>query len=259
MQRKHEAKPLTWSGLPRPFQTSRQEDTGVKFDPLFLDLNYWQTMVMLYRHSLAVPEQLAGELDESTREESRTTTYADAEDREDEQLVFYKAGVAGQQVEASHSPVRSGVWSPATATPGVKSDVTRPSSSLSRDAESVIDERESLKADRERDESGVRQISLSTVLDNCIILEEFLKELVGIINADSIIRRPKDSHIFQLLSFRASFIVVCHRTPLSFYVHRNNNGSQRLTEAAPSCHRQQQELLALQFRDRFRLDTPANT
>ncbi|KAF4550036.1 Fungal specific transcription factor domain-containing protein 70 [Elsinoe fawcettii] len=76
----------------------RQDDTGVKFDPLFLDLNYWQTMVMLYRHSLSIPEQLAGELDESTLEESRNTTYADAEDREDEQMVFYKAGVAGQQV-----------------------------------------------------------------------------------------------------------------------------------------------------------------
>ncbi|KAF2227328.1 fungal-specific transcription factor domain-containing protein [Elsinoe ampelina] len=76
----------------------RREDTGVKFDPLFLDLNYWQTMVMLYRHSLSIPEQLAGELDESTLEESRNTTYADAEDREDEQMVFYKAGVAGQQV-----------------------------------------------------------------------------------------------------------------------------------------------------------------
>lgn len=76
----------------------RQEDTGVKFNPLFLELNYWQTMVMLYRHSLSIPDQLAGELDESTLEESRNTRYADAEDREDEQMVFYKAGIAGQQV-----------------------------------------------------------------------------------------------------------------------------------------------------------------
>ncbi|PNS14912.1 hypothetical protein CAC42_2141 [Sphaceloma murrayae] len=82
------------------YQTGpRQEDTGVRFDPLFLELNYWQTMVMLYRHSLAIPEQLVVEMDESTLEESRTTVkHADAEDREDEQLVVYKAGVAGQQV-----------------------------------------------------------------------------------------------------------------------------------------------------------------
>lgn len=75
-----------------------QRETGVKFDPLFYDLNFWQTLVMLYRHSLQIPEQLAGELDETTLEESKSTRFTDMECLEDEQLVYQKAGVAGQTV-----------------------------------------------------------------------------------------------------------------------------------------------------------------
>ncbi|GAM89687.1 hypothetical protein ANO11243_077260 [Dothideomycetidae sp. 11243] len=75
-----------------------QHDTGVKFNPLFFELNFWQTLVMLYRHSLPVPEQLVSELDETALEESKNSRFTDAEDVEDEQMVYQKAGVAGQSV-----------------------------------------------------------------------------------------------------------------------------------------------------------------
>ncbi|KAI5821311.1 fungal-specific transcription factor domain-containing protein, partial [Pyronema omphalodes] len=37
-------------------------ETGVEFSPLFLELNYWQSKIMLYRPCLSVPVLLAGEL-----------------------------------------------------------------------------------------------------------------------------------------------------------------------------------------------------
>lgn len=88
---------------------------------------------------------------------------------------------ANQELEASHSPVTAGAWSPARpaamnrATSSLSN--TRPPSSLSRDpaSQQVTDEVD--------DERLSRKVSLSRVLDNCIILEEFIKELVGLINA----------------------------------------------------------------------------
>jgi hypothetical protein len=37
-------------------------ETGVEFSPQFLELNYWQAKIMLYRPCLSVPVLLAGEL-----------------------------------------------------------------------------------------------------------------------------------------------------------------------------------------------------
>jgi hypothetical protein len=39
-----------------------REETGVAFSPDFLELNYWQAKIMLYRPCLSVPVPLAAEL-----------------------------------------------------------------------------------------------------------------------------------------------------------------------------------------------------
>jgi hypothetical protein len=54
----------------------------------------------------------------------------------------------------------------------------RPASSLDT-AHAISDE----DHEDEEKEDGRERVSLSTALDNCIILEEFCKELVGVISA----------------------------------------------------------------------------
>ncbi|KAK4552032.1 hypothetical protein LTR86_010709 [Recurvomyces mirabilis] len=75
-----------------------QSVTGVKFTPLFLELNYWQAVIMLYRQSLTVPEPLAGELSPSTGGEVQSPGAASLESDEDEEVVFMKVAQAGQTV-----------------------------------------------------------------------------------------------------------------------------------------------------------------
>ncbi|TKA83222.1 hypothetical protein B0A55_00649 [Friedmanniomyces simplex] len=75
-----------------------QASTGVAFTPLFLELNYWQAVVMLYRQSLTVPEPLAGELSPSTGGEVQSPGAASLEPKEDEEMVFMKVAQAGQTV-----------------------------------------------------------------------------------------------------------------------------------------------------------------
>lgn len=75
-----------------------QDMTGVQFTPLFLELNYWQAVIMLYRQSLSVPVPLAGELSPSTGEDVQSPGIVPFEDREDEQTVFLKVAEAGQKV-----------------------------------------------------------------------------------------------------------------------------------------------------------------
>ncbi|KIW07920.1 uncharacterized protein PV09_01829 [Verruconis gallopava] len=74
-----------------------QEETGVQFSPLFLELNYWQAVIMLYRQSLSVPPVLAEEL-ASTNEEIQSPSMVQQEDQEDEEAVFLKVAEAGQKV-----------------------------------------------------------------------------------------------------------------------------------------------------------------
>ena len=74
-----------------------QQDIGVSFTPLFLELNYWQAVITLYRQSLAVPEQLselAGAPDGSDVQSPGTIN----ERQEDEQMVLMKVAQAGQTV-----------------------------------------------------------------------------------------------------------------------------------------------------------------
>ncbi|KAG9729316.1 hypothetical protein KCU75_g19363, partial [Aureobasidium melanogenum] len=70
--------------------------TGVAFSPLFLELNYWLTVTMLYRQSLSVPPSLAGELDASTGDDVTSPGHVDYEE-EDEEMVFLKVAEAGQK------------------------------------------------------------------------------------------------------------------------------------------------------------------
>lgn len=74
-----------------------QMDTGVQFSPLFLELNYWQAVIMLYRQSLSVPPVLADEL-KSTEDDVSSPSMVNLEEREDEELVFLKVAEAGQKV-----------------------------------------------------------------------------------------------------------------------------------------------------------------
>ncbi|GIZ42613.1 hypothetical protein CKM354_000587300 [Cercospora kikuchii] len=76
----------------------QQYDTGVSFNPLFLDLNYWQAVIMLYRQSLSVPEQLASELSPATGEDVQSPGSVNFELEEDKQMVFMKVAEAGQMV-----------------------------------------------------------------------------------------------------------------------------------------------------------------
>ncbi|KAK0874202.1 hypothetical protein LTR87_011624 [Friedmanniomyces endolithicus] len=75
-----------------------QASTGVDFTPLFLELNYWQAVIMLYRQSLTVPEPLAGELSPSTGGEVQSPGAASLEPKEDEEMVFMRVAQAGQTV-----------------------------------------------------------------------------------------------------------------------------------------------------------------
>ncbi|KAK5740764.1 hypothetical protein LTR17_004354 [Elasticomyces elasticus] len=76
----------------------KQEMTGVAFTPLFLELNYWQAVILLYRQSLAVPEPLAGELSPSTGGDLPSPGPTGLEPKEDEEMIFMKVAQAGQTV-----------------------------------------------------------------------------------------------------------------------------------------------------------------
>ena len=73
----------------------KQQETGVKFMPDFLELNYWQAVVMLYRNSLTVPVPFVNEL--SPTEEVGSPSFA-SDEREDDDDVFLKVAEAGQNV-----------------------------------------------------------------------------------------------------------------------------------------------------------------
>lgn len=73
-----------------------QQDTTVQFSIKFLELNYWQAVIMLYRQSLSVPHTLAGEVGPHHDVESPMTPNADSYEDEDE--IFLKVAEAGQRV-----------------------------------------------------------------------------------------------------------------------------------------------------------------
>jgi hypothetical protein len=71
-------------------------ETGVGFSVQFLELNYWQAVIMLYRQSLSVPAPLASELS-PTEDVASPASIRVEEDKEDEDLVFLKCAEAGQK------------------------------------------------------------------------------------------------------------------------------------------------------------------
>ena len=75
----------------------RQEETTVQFSIQFLELNYWQAVIMLYRQSLSVPPVLAGEISPSEEIASPMSVNTD-EQEDDEEDVFLKVAEAGQKV-----------------------------------------------------------------------------------------------------------------------------------------------------------------
>jgi hypothetical protein len=73
-----------------------KKETGVAFSTEFLDLNYWQAIVMLYRQSLSVPAMFEGEY--NTAREVDSPTVHNVELREDEDRVYLKVAEAGQKI-----------------------------------------------------------------------------------------------------------------------------------------------------------------
>ncbi|RDA83203.1 hypothetical protein CP532_1228 [Ophiocordyceps camponoti-leonardi (nom. inval.)] len=73
-----------------------RRETGVAFSTEFLELNYWQAIVMLYRHSLSVPVMFEGEY--NTSDEMDSPTAYTAELREDEDHIYVKVAEAGQRI-----------------------------------------------------------------------------------------------------------------------------------------------------------------
>ncbi|KAI9932167.1 Fungal specific transcription factor [Aspergillus wentii] len=72
------------------------QDTGVRFPTEFLELNYWQAIIMLYQQSLTVPAELAGELDPA--EDVSSPSFSNVEDADDEDDIYFKVAEAGQKV-----------------------------------------------------------------------------------------------------------------------------------------------------------------
>lgn len=73
-----------------------KQHTGVGFSTEFLDLNYWQAIVMLYRQSLSVPAMFEGEY--NTSMDMASPTLPTTELREDEDRVYLKVAEAGQKI-----------------------------------------------------------------------------------------------------------------------------------------------------------------
>lgn len=73
-----------------------QEQTGVQFHPLFLELNYWQAMIMLYRQSLAVPAQLASV--STPVDDLASPSLSTIEEKDEADEVYLKVAEAGQQI-----------------------------------------------------------------------------------------------------------------------------------------------------------------
>jgi hypothetical protein len=73
-----------------------KSQTGVGFSLEFLELNYWQCVIMLYRQSLSVPPMFEGEY--STSDEVQSPSMQHVEMREDEERVFLTVAEAGRKV-----------------------------------------------------------------------------------------------------------------------------------------------------------------
>ncbi|KAG6008380.1 hypothetical protein E4U21_004584 [Claviceps maximensis] len=73
-----------------------RDETGVAFSTEFLELNYWQAVILLYRQSLSVPAMFEGEFNPS--DEVKSPSAFTAELGEDEEYVHVKVAEAGQKI-----------------------------------------------------------------------------------------------------------------------------------------------------------------
>lgn len=73
-----------------------KDETGVAFSTEFLELNYWQAVIMLYRQSLSIPAEFHGEYNTSNEVNSPSTFTA--ERREDEDAIYIKVAEAGHKI-----------------------------------------------------------------------------------------------------------------------------------------------------------------
>ncbi|KLJ06439.1 hypothetical protein EMPG_10164 [Blastomyces silverae] len=72
------------------------QQIGVQFPVEFLELNYWQALIMLYRQSLVVPAPFAGE--HSPSDDVSSPSMTNVEDAEDEDDIYLNVAEAGQKV-----------------------------------------------------------------------------------------------------------------------------------------------------------------
>ncbi|KAI1175358.1 fungal-specific transcription factor domain-containing protein [Nemania sp. FL0916] len=73
-----------------------KQDSGVAFSPEFLELNYWQAIIMLYRQSLSVPAMFESEY--HTSKEVNSPSIYSQERQEDQERVYVKVAEAGQRI-----------------------------------------------------------------------------------------------------------------------------------------------------------------
>ncbi len=73
-----------------------QQDTTVRFSVKFLELNYWQAVIVLYRQTLSVPQDLAG--DAGPYNDVDNTLKPNKDNYEQEDDIFLKVAEAGQRV-----------------------------------------------------------------------------------------------------------------------------------------------------------------
>ncbi|KAI1419399.1 fungal-specific transcription factor domain-containing protein [Xylaria sp. FL1777] len=73
-----------------------KQDSGVAFSPEFLELNYWQAIIMLYRQSLSVPAMFESEY--HTSKEVNSPSVYSQERQEDQERVYVKVAEAGQKI-----------------------------------------------------------------------------------------------------------------------------------------------------------------
>ncbi|GMG16157.1 unnamed protein product [Aspergillus oryzae var. brunneus] len=72
-----------------------KRDTGVQFSVEFLELNYWQAVIMLYQQSLTVPAELADEV--TPAEDVSSPSFSNVDEADDEDDIYYKVAEAGQK------------------------------------------------------------------------------------------------------------------------------------------------------------------
>ncbi|KAL9089645.1 MAG: hypothetical protein Q9165_005677 [Trypethelium subeluteriae] len=88
----HSTRLLAWKE-----SAPQKEDTGVQFTSLFLELNYWQAIIVLYRQSFSGPSASVGGM---TPADDVAYTPVDVihDDDEDPDLVYMKIAEAGRRV-----------------------------------------------------------------------------------------------------------------------------------------------------------------